>query len=111
MKKNNLLYIEDIVKSCEKILEYTANITHKEFLNNELLKDAIVRNIEIIGEAANRLDRDFVYSHQEFPTRDTITMRNKLIHDYDFVDFDIVWETVINDIPRLLNICTQILKK
>ena len=109
MQKDNLIYIEDILNSCNKILSYTMDLSYDQFSNNEVIKDAIVRNIEIIGEAANRLDDKWIYSHPEFPTRDAITMRNKLIHDYDFVNFDIVWETIQTDIPNLKNLCEKML--
>ncbi len=111
MKKTNSIYIEDIIRSCEKILSYTEDISYDQFIKNEMLKDALVQNIEIIGEASNRLNENFEANHPEFPLVNAITMRNKLIHDYDQIDFDIVWETVVRDIPQLIEICERIMKK
>lgn len=109
MQKDNLVYVEDILNSCNKILSYTRDLSHGQFLADDLVKDAVVRNIEILGEAANRLDDDFSKRYPEFPVRDAVTMRNKLIHGYDFVDFEIVWETIRTDIPSLKIICEKLL--
>ena len=74
-----------------------------------MLIDAIIRNIEIIGEAAKRLDDDFKIATPAFPIRDTVTMRNKLIHDYNMVDYQVVWNTTKIDIPELKALCQKIL--
>lgn len=81
-----------------------------EFLNGELLQDAILRNIEIIGEASKRLDTNFQKSHPDFPVRAAIKMRNKVAHDYDMIDLEIVWDTIKEDIPFLIKICRSCIK-
>ena len=74
-----------------------------------MLVDAIVRNIEVIGEAANRLNDDFKAFYPDFPVRSAVTMRNKLIHEYNMIDYQVVWDTVSIDIPNLKNMCESIL--
>jgi len=111
MNKDNSIYLEDIVNACEKILTYVDGASSEQFTKDDMLKDAVMRNIEIIGEAASKLTQEFKENHPEFPVRDATTMRNKIIHEYDIVDFEIVWETVQSDIPKIKNLSENILKK
>ena|SRR5258708_957972 len=111
MKKDNLVYLEDIVDACNKILSYTNGMKKSDFESDTLTQDAVIRNITIIGEAASKITKEFTEEHSEFPTREAITMRNKLVHDYSFVDSDILWDTIIQDIPGLLNISKLLLNK
>lgn len=110
MKKDNLAYIEDILKSCNQVSIYINNVTYEELVINQMMVDAIIRNIEIIGEAANKLDEDFRAQHPTFPFRSAITMRNKLIHNYNEIDFKVVWDTVKLDIPELREMCEDLLQ-
>ena len=104
MKKSNDIYIKDILDSIDKIELYGRNMDYLEFVENTLVVDAIVRNLEIIGEAANRFDNDFVDAHPEIPIKEAKSMRNFLIHDYGHVNVDIVWETIKKDLPNLKTI-------
>lgn len=74
------------------------------FLNNELVQDAVIRNIEIIGEASNNIDKyyqEFAKLHPELPLVFAYEMRNAVAHGYFKVDLEIVWKTIKNDQPRL----------
>jgi uncharacterized protein with HEPN domain len=74
------------------------------FLNSELVQDAVIRNIEIIGEASNNIQRvapDFAAEHEEVPWLVMYTMRNRVSHGYDKVDCEIVWKTIQGDLPTL----------
>ncbi len=110
MKKDNLVYIEDILKSCNQIAVYITNVKYEELIENQMMVDAIIRNIEVIGEAANKLDDEFRTLHPDFPFRSAITMRNKLIHNYNEIDFKVVWDTVKLDIPELRKTCEDLLQ-
>ncbi len=110
MKKDNLIYIEDILKSCNQITSYITNVTYESLVDNQMMVDAIIRNIEVIGEAASKLDEDFRTLHPDFPFRSAITMRNKLIHNYNEIDFKVVWDTVKLDIPELREMCEDLLQ-
>jgi len=110
MQKDNTIYLEDILNHCEKIISFTDGISKEDFLENELIQDAVVRNIEVIGEAANKLTSDFKIDHPGYPVRDAITMRNKLIHDYTMINYSIVWDTIVRDIPKLRERTQEILK-
>jgi uncharacterized protein with HEPN domain len=111
MKKDNLVYIEDILNSCDRILQYVENKTIDDLAEDQMMLDAIVRNIIVIGEAANKLDENFRLENPDFPVRDAITMRNKIVHDYDMVDVSIVWDTVKHNIPDLRELCESLLSK
>ena len=110
MKKDNLVYIEDMLNSCNQILSYVFDVTYEDLAENQMLLDAVIRNVEVIGEAANKLDEEFRSLHPNFPVRSAVTMRNKLIHDYNMIDPKVVWDTVKNDIPELKCLCGQLLK-
>jgi uncharacterized protein with HEPN domain len=98
-KRDCRLLLEDILESCEKILSYTEGFTLNTFMNDEKTIDAVVRNFEIIGEAANRLPESFCNNNPEIPWHQLIGMRNRLIHAYFGIDYEIVWNVIINDIP------------
>jgi uncharacterized protein with HEPN domain len=97
-------YLGHIVEAIERIQRYTANVTEQAFLNNELIQDAVARNIEIIGEAAKniqRVDPDFASKHEEIPWQVMYAMRNRLSHGYDTIDYEIVWNLVQEDMKNL----------
>jgi len=111
MKKDNLVYIEDILKSCNQITSYINNVTYEQLVENQMMVDAVIRNIEVIGEAASKLDENFRALHPDFPFRSAATMRNKLIHNYNEIDFKVVWDTVKLDIPELREKCQKLLQE
>ncbi len=110
MGKDNFIYIEHIKTCAEKILFYTNNLNEQQFLENELVQDAVIRNLEIIGEATKQLSIDFREAHKAIPWKDIAGMRDILIHDYIGVDLWAVWTTVENYIPELIEKLEFILK-
>ncbi len=101
MKKNNLVYVDDILSAIKKINKYCKNVKKDSFMKNELLMDAVVRNLEIIGEASSKLAASFKKKHGKVEWRKIIGMRNRIIHAYDTVNFEIVWNVVKEDLPAL----------
>ena len=99
--KDDLAFIEHILLCIEKIQDYTKNLTKKDFNNNELVQDAVIRNIEIIGEAVKKISKELKSQYPNIPWKEMSGMRDKLIHDYFGVDVDVVWKTVDDDIPFL----------
>ena len=84
-------------------MRYVTGKTHEEFLHDTLCQDAVIRRLEIIGEAARRLSPEARTSLPELTWNAMIGMRNLLIHEYDDVDLSIVWNTVRIDLPALIN--------
>ncbi len=111
MKKEPLIFIEHIMDAIENIESYMKNVSKEMFSRNIQLQDAVVRRIEIIGEAVKNLSRDFTNKHQNIPWRDIAGMRDKLMHRYFGVDLEVVWKTVKEDIPELKKTIGQILNK
>lgn len=102
-KRNLNLYLDDIRESIEKIEEYTKGITLEEFLKNTQIQDAILRRLEIIGEAVRNLPDDFTKKHSEIPWNMISGMRNVVAHEYLGVNVRRVWKTIEKDIPELKN--------
>jgi uncharacterized protein with HEPN domain len=97
-------YLEHILSAIKRIERHVTDLDEFGFLQSELLQDAVVRNIEVIGEAANNIqqvDPCFAASHAEVPWQAMYAMRNRLSHGYDKIDFEMVWKTVCNDLPAL----------
>ena len=93
-----LLHIKEAIK---KIDSYVNNLDFKRFKKKLIVQDAVIRQFEIIGEAAKKLSDDFKNHNNTIPWKYIIGMRNRLIHNYFGVDIDTVWETIVKDIPNL----------
>ena len=98
--KDNKIYLEDIISSIKKIEKYINDISFEEFSDNEMIVDAVVRNLEIIGEAARNLEDDFKETNSHIPWRNMIGLRNIMIHEYFGIDLNIIWKIVTDDIPK-----------
>ncbi len=81
---------------------YCADLDRNQFETNQLMQDAVLRNIELIGEAATRIPDDVRLAHPEIAWRQIIAMRNQLIHAYLGVDLDVVWDVVQVELPLLI---------
>lgn len=102
--KDESIYIDHILLSIKNILNYTKDISKEEFAKNTLIQDAVIRNFEIIGEAAKKISFDFKQVHFEVPWKEMAGMRDKLIHDYIGIDIQVVWDTIQQDLPNLQKI-------
>ena len=99
--KDNRLYLGHIRDAIEKIESYIAHVDYEQFAANDMMVDAVVRELEILGEAANNLSPEFSRNHPDIPIRDMIDTRNVLIHNYAGVNTKIVWETCQKDLAEL----------
>lgn len=107
-KRLSKLYLEDISNSISNIEDYTKGLSFENFSNDKKTVDAVVRNLEIIGEAARNIGESFTESHNELPWSEMISMRNKVIHEYIAVDVEILWKTIKEDLPKLKNQIKQL---
>ncbi|MBL7774593.1 MAG: DUF86 domain-containing protein [Saprospiraceae bacterium] len=99
-KRSDRELLLDIVESIDKIFRYTDGMSFKNFIEDERTIDAVVRNFEIIGEAANRLDESFQDQFPHVEWRRIIGLRHRIVHDYFGIDYHIIWqilETKLND--------------
>lgn len=101
MNKDNLVYLEHIFDWIVRIEEYTKGVDYKNFTNNNLVQAGVIRELEIIGEAAKKLSTIFKEKYPDIQWKKIPGMRDKLIHNYFGVDIDAVWNTIENDIPVL----------
>jgi len=95
-------YLEHIVEAIDRIIVYTNGINEADFMADRKTQDAVIRNLEIVGEAAQNIRQrfpDFVASHPELPWRSAYGMRNALTHGYFAVELDQVWTTIQDDLP------------
>ena len=99
--KNDQTYLKHILEAIEKIQSYIGDVDFDEFSNNNMMIDATVRELEIIGEASKSLSGDFHARYPDVPFRDAVDMRNFLIHEYFGVNVKVVWDTCSNDLPKL----------
>lgn len=93
--------IEDMLDAIERINRYTHGIGKQDFCDDERSVDAVVCNLEIIGEAANRLPYEVQQQHPEVPWSRMAEMRHILVHEYHSVDAELIWSTARHDIPPL----------
>jgi len=99
--KRNKVYLQHILDSIAAIDSFVAAIKPEEFLEERLLQDGVIRELEIVGEAAKNLSEDFRNSNNHIPWKDIMGTRDRLIHEYFGVDLDTVWKTAKQDLPRL----------
>ncbi len=100
-KRAAQLYLDDILGAIIAIEEFTKEMTFEEFQNDRKTVDAVVRNLEIIGEAANNIPQELKNNYSTIPWREMISMRNKIMHEYFGVDTEIMWKTIQEDLPLL----------
>lgn len=102
-EKRIKLYLEDILESLEKIEKYSENLTRSKFKEKDIVIDAILRNIEIFGEASRKLPDNFKTQYKHIPWRKIIGLRNIILHEYSNVDLDIIWDVINKNIPKTKN--------
>jgi uncharacterized protein with HEPN domain len=94
-------YLKDIVENIDKIVKFTSGISYEDFVNNDEKVYALIRAIEIIGEATKNVPQSIRKKYPEIPWKDMAGMRDKVIHEYFGVDAKIVWITATKEIPPL----------
>jgi uncharacterized protein with HEPN domain len=110
-ERNWKLFIMDMLESINKIEKYIEGLNYEQFVRDEKTKDAVVRNLEIIGEAANQIPKEIQQKFSNVPWAQIIAMRNRMIHGYFAIDYRIVWDIVKIDISLLKKELELILRK
>lgn len=93
--------IQDMIEAADYVISFVDGLTYEQFLADKIRFFAVMKNVEIIGEAANMLTEEFKAAHSEIPWRQVIKMRHVLVHGYSNILPEILWETAKQDIPQL----------
>lgn len=101
-KRDDRLLLQDMLGAIQRVLEYTDGFDFERFMSNERTKDAVVRNFEILGEASNRISATLKDQNSNVPWHKLRGYRNRLIHEYFGVDYELVWEIISDDLQSLL---------
>lgn len=95
-------YLLDMLNAAKMALEYVKGKSIGQFISDTQCQDAVIRRLEVLGEAANRVSEEFKKSNASIPWRSMVSMRNVVIHEYDGVDLNIIRNTVIHKLPELV---------
>ena len=104
--KDDTLYVIHIKECIEKIESYVAGLNRDSFIKNELVQDAVLRNLQVLAESTQRLSLEFKDNHQQIEWYKIAGLRNILVHDYLGIDLDSVWNIIHYNIKELKRICS-----
>jgi len=102
MIKDDLIYVEHMLLYADRIAQKMRGMARDDFERDPDLKDLIVYRLQVIGEAARHISEEFQIRHPRIDWSDIIGMRHRLVHGYLDIDYDVVWDTVAIDLPRLI---------
>lgn len=108
-KRDRILLLQDMLIAINKIFSYVDGMSYEDFVNDNKTIDAVIRNFEIIGEAANRIDEDFKIAQPELEWNRLRGLRNRIVHDYFGVDLEIIFSIINNDLERYKDSLEQII--
>jgi uncharacterized protein with HEPN domain len=109
-KRDDRLLLQDMAEGVGRILRYTSGKTFDEWLNDEFLQDAVIRNFEVVGEACRHLSHELTRAHPELDWQGIRDFRNLLVHEYFGVDPSIVWQIIEHDLPALREMLRKLLE-
>jgi uncharacterized protein with HEPN domain len=109
--RDDITRVRHMLEAAEEACEFIGQTTFEEFRKNRQIAHAVMRTLEIIGEAASQISPEFQNKHPEIAWRTIIGMRNRLVHAYFDINFTVVWETVRDDLPPFITQLKTILDK
>ena len=110
-KRNNILLLEDIQEAIQDVETFTFGITYDEFAADKKTFNAVIRSFTIIGEAANRISVDLTTAYNEIEWHKVISFRNRLVHEYFGIDYEMVWQVTKNYLSKLKDYIITILNE
>ena len=111
MSRSLRLYFEDILSSCDKILRYAQGLNYEEFINDELRLDAVLRNLQIMGEAAKQVPQEIRDIYPAVEWRKIAGLRDILAHAYFSLELETIWDIIQNKVPHLRTQIQEILEQ
>ncbi|MCK6449404.1 MAG: DUF86 domain-containing protein [Alphaproteobacteria bacterium] len=99
MKWRDADYLADVVRAAELVASFTDGYSFERFLKDPLVQSAVLRQLQIVGEACRRISAEFQSEHPEIPWQKIVGMRNVIVHDYQDVEFEVVWSVVTTFLP------------
>jgi len=111
MSRDEIMYLQDIADSCGKVLRFTKELSLQDLISDERTYDAVIRNLEIIGEAAKHISENLRNQMPDIEWRKIAGMRDMLAHDYFGIDNDILWDVVQNKVAQLYRVINEFLMK
>lgn len=110
MKREYVDYLQDITSSIKEIEGFVGNQSFKQFVKDKKTVNAVIRSLEVIGEAARNIPQYIKDKHPDIPWKKMSGMRDKIVHEYFGVDLEIVWQTIKKDLPELQRLIKEICK-
>jgi len=101
-------YINDLIEACEEILSFTQGMSYSDFADDKKTVNAVIRSLEVIGEATKKLPTSFRNNYPNIPWKQMAGMRDKLIHEYFGIDRQMVWQAIERHIPYILPLIKEI---
>jgi len=111
MSRDYRLYLDDIIEAMEKIIRYSADLTLEDFTKDEKTVDAVIRNFTIIGEAVKNIPDEIKAGQPGVPWKEMAGIRDKLVHQYFGIKFDVLWKTIRKRLPQIKPQIISILKQ
>ncbi|ACX72263.1 protein of unknown function DUF86 [Methanocaldococcus vulcanius M7] len=109
-KKDVRAFLYDILENMKDIIDFTKDMDYDEFLKDKKTQKAVIRSLEVIGEAVKNLPEDFINKYPQVPWKGMARLRDKLIHHYFGINYEIIWDIVINKVPNDIKEFEKIIK-
>ncbi len=111
MKRTNKHYFRDILEYAKTSLEFIQNVSYEEFITDKKATFATIRALEVIGESSNRISDELKEKYPHLPWIEMRGLRNRIIHNYDDIDYTIIWNVLKNEIPNLIKQIEEIIEE
>lgn len=109
-KRSYQIFIEDALVAVDKIARYTENVNYDDFCQNEMMVDAVLRNLEVLGEAARNVPDEIKVKYPHVPWKRMVGLRNIVIHEYFGIDLENIWKIIDENVPETRSELVKILK-
>jgi len=104
-------YLRDMLENANRAIQFTEGMNFESFSKDEKTIYAVIRAVEIIGEATRNIPEEIRIKYPEIPWRDASDMRNKLVHRYFGINLEVIWQTINEDLPMLANVLQEIIRR